>query len=245
MFRPFGAPATSGRLNYVNLFIEVLDGELKGTRIPAQAGLTFGRHGCDLNIQDSKVSSKHAEIQEGPNGRLWLMDQGSVNGIKVKKERFAELPLEPGLIFRLGQTRFSVGDMAAAEAASAEWFGTLKTLAEAGITKKHGKPKPIQIFPTPVRLQFTRGLQIGVEWHLGYGPREIGASSVELPIFEPKAPAKCFQLVAENERVVLKVHEDAKGKVLLNGRFVETANVKPGDMVDIGSTRIEIRLEEK
>ena len=56
----------------MDLYIEIIDGNLKGTRSRLRDGLTLGRKGCDLNIEDPKVSSKHARLEERPDGSFWL-----------------------------------------------------------------------------------------------------------------------------------------------------------------------------
>src|SRR5581483_10992406 len=42
-------------------------------------------------------------------------------------------------------------------------------------------------------LDFVRGMQAPQQWILGYGPRKIGGASLDLPIWEPGAPADCFE----------------------------------------------------
>ena len=50
----------------------------------AAAGATVGRsRDCDIVLQDSNVSRKHAELRPGPQGRWTLADLGSTNGVRV------------------------------------------------------------------------------------------------------------------------------------------------------------------
>lgn len=235
----------------MNLFVEIQDGDLKGLRAPIREGLTFGRAGCDVNIQDPKVSSKHAQIEIRDDGLFWLVDLGSANGIRTEKLKLTELPLRPGIEFRLGRTNMIVQD---AEALNLDfdpnggvlvptWFDAIRDLAERGIKLPPLQPKEVLPFAKVVKLAITRGLQTGTEYYLGYGPREVGSVSMDLPLFEDGVPQKCFQVLPEQRDAVIAVHKDALGKVLLNGRFVETSSLKAGDMIDIGTTRIEVSFE--
>jgi FHA domain len=234
----------------MNLFIEILDGDLKGTRAPLREGLTFGRKDCDVNIRDPKVSSKHARVEIRSDGLFWLVDQGSANGIRTAKLKLTEVPLRAGLKFRLGRTNFEVRDPAVMELdydpaplAAPNWYEQIRELAERGIKQAPVVNREILPFHRVVKLGFSRGIQTGTTYFLGYGPREIGATSIDLPLFEPGLPSKCFQLMPENKDAILKVHADSLGKVLLNGLFVETSSLKGGDVIDIGNTRIEVSFE--
>lgn len=233
----------------MDLFLEILDGKLKGSRTPVRNGLTIGRRGCDLNIEDPKVSSKHARLELRTDGSLWLIDLGSSNGIRVGDRKMTELALDPGISFRLGRTHFALIDASApvqAEAPnkSSSWRSKIIAMTERGLeSSAQHEQRELAAFAEPVQMVFKRGIQSGQEWTLGYGPREIGASSVDLPLYEPGLPAKCFRLTPKGRDVILRVHEDARGKIFLNGREVETAFIKAGDVLEIGNTRIEIEIK--
>lgn len=234
----------------MTLFIEILDGDLKGTRAPLREGLTFGRVGCDVNLQDPKVSSKHARVEVRDDGLFWLIDLGSSNGIRSEKLKLTEMPLRAGMAFRLGSTNMEVRDPA--EMALdfdpqperiPSWFDRVRELSEKGIKQAIMVSREVLPFPQVVKLEFSRGPQTGTHYYLGYGPRDLGPTSLDLPLFEPGLPSKCLQLRPENDAAILKVHADSLGKVLLNGRFVETSPLKAGDMIDIGNTRIQVDFE--
>lgn len=91
----------------MNLFLEILSGEQKGTRIQIHDRLLIGRRQGDLTIRDPKVSSRHAEVQARAD-EWYLVDLGSANAIKVGPDRLRELPLYSGTVFVLGRTLFRV-----------------------------------------------------------------------------------------------------------------------------------------
>jgi predicted component of type VI protein secretion system len=50
----------------------------------APGGALIGRsRDCDVVLQDSNVSRRHAEIRPGPQGRWTVADLGSTNGVRV------------------------------------------------------------------------------------------------------------------------------------------------------------------
>ncbi|MBN1201363.1 MAG: FHA domain-containing protein [Anaerolineae bacterium] len=69
--------------------------------------LVFGRREeCDVSIPfDTQVSRQHAMLRLMPDGELWLVDAGSLNGTFIDKRR-VEKPtlLERGELFRVGRT---------------------------------------------------------------------------------------------------------------------------------------------
>ena len=251
----------------MDLFIEIIDGPLKGSRTPLRDGLTLGRKGCDVNLEDPKVSSKHAQMEERPDGSLWLIDSGSANGIRVEGARLTELAMTKGTRFRLGRTRLQV--LAMGDSPSVGLQTQVKNLFKKHSTSKKkpgekswrdqiiflservirempaGKRKESELLPfhNTLKLAFKRGIQSGTDWVLGYGPRDVGASSVDLPLFEPGLPSKCFKITPKETDAIIRVTDEAHGKILLNGKRFESAFLRPGDVIEIGNTRIEISFE--
>ncbi|MES2856909.1 MAG: FHA domain-containing protein [Bdellovibrionota bacterium] len=238
--------------------LELIGTDRAGERIRVRDGLTLGRKDCDLNLGDSKVSSRHAQIEERDDGSFWLKDLGSSNGIKSAAGKTLELLLEDGISFGIGRVLFKVvGSQDLFEGPEAEivveapkpptWMDIMGGLLErASGTAKASSPKEFAAFAVPVRLAIRRGSQTGHEWTLGYGPRDVGGNSVDLPLFEKGLPPKCFTLVPEKSDVVLRVAEAAADRIRVNGKIVVgQCVVKNGDEIDIGDTKIEVILEKE
>ncbi|NDJ77136.1 MAG: FHA domain-containing protein [Chloroflexi bacterium] len=70
------------------------------------------REECDISIPfDTQVSRQHAVLRLTPDGQLWLMDAGSLNGTFFGQQRLEEpVQLERGQLFRLGRTWMRVQD---------------------------------------------------------------------------------------------------------------------------------------
>jgi pSer/pThr/pTyr-binding forkhead associated (FHA) protein len=56
---------------------------------------------CDITINDDYVSRNHAEVAF-ENGKWWVRDLGSSNGIYAQGKRHTEIPVEKSLTIRLG-----------------------------------------------------------------------------------------------------------------------------------------------
>jgi len=58
---------------------------------------------CDIQIEDSNVSRRHAELrQEGTS--FWIVDLDSTNGVEVNGRRVQRAKLDPGDTFTVGST---------------------------------------------------------------------------------------------------------------------------------------------
>jgi adenylate cyclase len=72
----------------------VPDAELQrpgGGRIPLRGTCTIGRGStCDIVLNDSKVSRRHALIQPQKQYEFWLLDLGSSNGTYVNGRRITQ-----------------------------------------------------------------------------------------------------------------------------------------------------------
>ncbi len=69
--------------------------------------VVFGRSDeCDVPVPfDTQVSRRHAMLQVGADGEMWLSDAGSLNGTYVDKVRVTgATPLKRGMLFRIGRT---------------------------------------------------------------------------------------------------------------------------------------------
>ncbi|TFH64431.1 MAG: GGDEF domain-containing protein [Candidatus Zixiibacteriota bacterium] len=91
-----------------------------------QAVLTIGRSSqCDIQIEDDKVSRKHAEINLR-DGLVWLTDLQSTNGSYVNSKRVSEIPLNDGDLVLIGRVLFKFVQTSLVEN---RFFGQMYSLA--------------------------------------------------------------------------------------------------------------------
>jgi predicted component of type VI protein secretion system len=87
----------------------------EGREQTVEDGMTIGRKGCDVNLNDSEVSRRHAAIRSA-GGSLAIEDLGSTNGTFVNGERITVATvLRDGDSVRLGNTVWSVRSAAPAQ----------------------------------------------------------------------------------------------------------------------------------
>jgi hypothetical protein len=70
----------------------------EGKRMPvAPGGAVIGRsRECDIVLNDSNVSRRHAEIRPAGGDGWTITDLGSTNGVKVNGRQVSTAPLQPG-----------------------------------------------------------------------------------------------------------------------------------------------------
>ncbi len=237
------------------LYLEILDGELKGTRTPISDGLVIGRKEGSLTIRDSKLSGKHARIERRSDNSFWMHDLGSSNAIKVQEERVRELKLEPGVSFTLGRTRFLVISSGEPVVTTPEpppatlavtvtrtFWDVLRDLLERASREARYEKIELLPFQPVLRLCFTRGLQAGTEWTLGYGPRSVGSASLDLQLEDLSLPGACFRLEPLGRGVLFK---NLAEPVRLNGKEITASLLKHGDIIDISTTQLQVFFDER
>ena len=227
------------------LFLEVVESSQSkataGERFLVRAGATIGRRGTDFVIDDSKISSKHAMIESRADG-YYVVDAGSSNGIRLGGSKTKEVQLFEGVQIQLGRTVLQVveADIEPSSQVPGSWIPAVIGLLRRARKNARNEPVPLSPFDPPLLLRVIQGRQTGVEWMVGYGPRDAGSASVDLRIEEPNAPALCFRLIPAGANVSFKTEHP--NIVRLNGQEIAGAPVGDGDIIDIENTRIQVRV---
>lgn len=99
--QPPAAPAAQ----VAHLELRTPNGETRVTPLGA-APVTVGRSDTNtLVVKDEWVSRSHMEITPGPDGRYYVQDKGSRNGVFVNAQPVQFAPLAPNDMIQLGQHR--------------------------------------------------------------------------------------------------------------------------------------------
>ncbi len=242
----------------MKLRIEIVEGTLKGLRHTISKGVRIGRSRGEITVDDPKISSLHAEVEEDAAGSLLLTDLGSSNGIVINNNRVNRVMLEPGLRFTLGRTTFLVSSLEGGtktapkeespakpqpmEVEKRHWTMILKVLLTDPKLKFKAKKADLKPFLLPLRLTFTKGYQYGTEWVVGYGPRKVGGQAVEFQILDPDAPAWCFELTGDTSGVIFTTH--IPQVVRLNQQQIKSKPLVDGDIISFGSTEMKVEFLE-
>lgn len=230
----------------MNLALNVLLGPLKDSVFPLKDGLTIGRAGAVITLDDPKISSIHARVVKTAEG--WAVeDNNSKNGIRVQGEKVTSVALTEGTTFYIGDNEFLVIAFAPKEKAKPSkkqryWHEVLAKFISAHADSFEDRTRPVSPLTPALVLEFVRGTQVNSKWILGFGPRKVGSASVDLPIWEPGAPATCFEILPTAQGLLFKTdHSDI---VVLNGEAVDSRLLRMGDTIRILDTLIEVDFIE-
>lgn len=225
----------------MDIFFDVISGPQQGEKFDVQAGFEIGRKAADITIKDSKLSSKHAYIEEDKRGNLVLIDNDSHNGIYVNSKRVKKALLLPGIVIQLGQNTLKVQEKDV-DAMALLFNQKQKSLLEDaflhGQVSVFNKKKTLQSFVSPLTLTFIQGIQCDLVWHIGYGPRHFGRFYPEFPLHEPNCPDECF--ILKPNKLKVEFETPCPEKVLLNNQQKLADEVVQGDLISIGKTLIRI-----
>jgi len=230
----------------MNLALKALSGPRKDEVFTLEDGMTIGRQGAGITLDDQKISSIHARIVK--KGEDWVLeDNNSKNGIRRNGEKIGSLILVPGVSFYIGDTEFEVTSARPKVKPKPTkkqryWHEVLSDFVRDNTAAFSDKPRPVSPLEPALVLEFVRGTQVNSKWTLGFGPRKIGASSLDLPIWEPGAPATCFEIVPTPDGLVFKTSRP--DIVLLNGEAVDSQVLRMGDTIRILDTLIEVDFAE-
>lgn len=229
----------------MGLNLVVREGPRQGDQFRLLPGLTIGRSKGDIVLRDPKASTHHATVEAGPNGEFYLVDAGSANGIWVNEIKESRILLKSGVTLKIGSTILEVLEDYDLELSVSErdsWQGQLwgyfKSLASGQSITEKMIPS---LFSPPIKLSFSRGPQTGEVWVVGYGPRKIGAGSLDLPIDDPSAPDFCFELIPDNQRVRFKTTRP--DRIRLNDHAIESEILKDGDFILFGDNEIRVHIK--
>lgn len=240
----------------MRMALKILNGPLKARFARIRAGQKIGRFGTDLNLPDAKVSQEHVIIEENATGQLFLKDLDSSNGILYLGQRRDSLVLTPGILLQLGSTQLEVGlcsedgkSFVSTTSQPPEVPVEPKTWGEffveycADKAKVKNRPQELTAFPKFLELEFLRGPLIQKTITLAYGPRTLGAQSVDFPLYSDNIPDDLMSFMSKDDEIVMKTRHPSLLK--LNDKSVITANLKDGDILDFSEHRVRIHLKSK
>jgi predicted component of type VI protein secretion system len=226
----------------MTLIVEVLDGPQKGITKRLFEGFKIGRSNCDLTLTDKKISSVHAKIEMSSNGRCYLVDQQSSNGIVLDGKKIERLLLKPGLKFKLGNVHFQVREMGHLELNELKKENWLETLIiEVPLLAGFDEPvEELTAYERSLSLQFKTGLQAGDRFLVSYGPRTFGRQFCDFILLDALAPDSFFKISSVDNDFVLSNLSDQEIKI--NSNSVSEAVISNGDQLAFGETLIEVQV---
>jgi hypothetical protein len=91
----------------IKLEISYPGGTTHEVELPGSVVVLGRDPGCDVVLNDTKCSRRHAVLEEGPQGVV-VRDTASANGVFVNRRRVDKAPLAPGDVVRLGDVQLKL-----------------------------------------------------------------------------------------------------------------------------------------
>lgn len=103
---PPASEAGGGLRKKVSVSLQIVEGRPAGKTFDLSRGgdFTLGREGCDINLDDPKVSRRHARISIKAWDHIYLHDLKSKNGSFVNGVRQTRRKITHNDVLRLGGT---------------------------------------------------------------------------------------------------------------------------------------------
>jgi hypothetical protein len=77
-------------------------------RVPSLPAVLGRGSSSDVWIAHPQISASHARLERREDGKYWVVDLGSRNGLRKDGAAVTEAPIETGQVFELGTLRFEV-----------------------------------------------------------------------------------------------------------------------------------------
>ncbi len=216
--------------------LQVTSGPSSGVSVSFFGGsVTIGRDpSSNLCINDANVSRTHAQLTD--NGReVVLRDLNSTNGTMVNGRRIADAVIGLGDVIHVGNSQILLS-----EAQQSPGYAAPGAYAHQAPSRRERYPNRLESGPRTYSIQVTSGQSAGVSVSFSRGSVTIGRDpSTDLRVNDMQVSRSHAQLTHNGREVVLRDLNSTNGTTL-NGRYVAEAVVRPGDVIGIGDSHIQI-----
>lgn len=223
----------------MRLYLEFIEGPRAGSKLSLESRTSLGRAQGDIVINDPKLSGLHV-VFDYEEGVGWhLIDSQSRNGVWLNGHRELRALLKSGDIIQVGSSQIRCRFLRQDQQKSSEGFqGWVQSLVK---KLKNGK-SPVSEIKPEMRLRVIQGIQYGEVWDIFYGPRQAGRESLDICLYEDKAPKDSFQIQVKGKYAYFSTaHEKI---VMLNNQNVTSKQFAPGDIITIGESKILVEFDE-
>jgi pSer/pThr/pTyr-binding forkhead associated (FHA) protein len=183
---------------------------------------SFGRGAeNDVPVPSQKASRLHAQIVLGDGGALYLYDMGSTNGTLVNGARIVDAhPLANGDAFDIGGVRYVFRD-------------------------GNGPPTTGSVRVARVELTVVTGTGAGTRYTLRAGEtvlgREQGAANTVV-LADPQSSRRNTLILGAGDRYFIRDLNSRNGTRVNGNRLTQQQPLHDGDFIDIGQTRLAVRI---
>ncbi|MDB5038550.1 MAG: hypothetical protein JWQ35_2078 [Bacteriovoracaceae bacterium] len=204
---------------------------------------TIGRKQADIILEDSKISSTHAEIRrEGP--KFFLKDLKSTNGTFLNRKPVTKCELSDQDVIEVGScTLCFYEDSREFNGASPEISMRQKVEKETTKTKEIiTNSKTLQ--QLPVKIHILKGPDQGKKFtfrksHILIGRKDADVMLLDVDISRAHAMIEVFG----GSSIFLRDLESTNG-TFLNGRKIQCEKIHTGDEIGMGNTKLNVTVEQ-
>lgn len=223
----------------MKLYLEAREGPLKGKKVHISRSIYVGRGEAELLINDPKLSGIHAFFEKQSNGAWLIIDKESRNGVWVNGHKESQRTLKDGDSIQLGDSVFICRFLETSPHKYSKKFQ--KKIQDFVREAQDGAFELKEVRPE-MHLKVIQGVQYGEEWQIFYGPRQAGYQGLDICLYDEKAPEEAFEIQVKGGYAYFHTnHEDI---VMLNDKNVKSKQFKPGDIISIGESLIQVEFED-
>ncbi|MFC2173495.1 FHA domain-containing protein, partial [Acidobacteriota bacterium] len=253
----------------------ILSGPMQGKEIElSKKANVLGRRGCDIEISDAEISSKHCLLEVG-DAVCTLRDLQSRNGTFVEGKRVQEIRLAPGGTFKIGQTHIRIllepqlnqpgvilfpeqsvkadgfakdlTSLPKKEEDSEEGDANLVTVddLDSAKTLHEVRRKPTPLIHMAVKLEVLDGPDTGKVYNLSAQKNVIGRQGSQVDIQDNRVSRKHAEIEIRGLSTVYLNDLASTNGTFLNDAEISRVQLKSGDIVKVGNTRLKFLMHRK
>jgi pSer/pThr/pTyr-binding forkhead associated (FHA) protein len=208
----------------------------------------FGREKGDIVLDDAETSSTHCQVVH-IRGEYFVFDMNSTNGTFVNNQKILKHQLQPGDVISIGSTKFR---FAMEEAACVGHIATIFRRKDGTLVKDHKTSVVDSLIETELSTSVSNTqIFLEVVYHDGnsedftLNQRVIylgRASSFGKFDKDPEISRKHLLIKLNDSGEIFIEDQGSTNGTTLNGQTIQGMHqVSPGDVVQIGLTKIRAR----
>ena len=220
-----------------------LSGPADGSIYPLGRGpITIGSApGVAVRLEDADVSDFHAQIANTPNGPR-IVDLGSRSRVIVDEKAVETHLLHDGDVIAIGAARFRFEAASAIDepedAAPEGGQSRRDNVTPSAVQRSKAPTKPLLALQskTALILRCIEGKDKDCEWEI-VGPRTtLGRGSEANIVLADPVASRVHAAITVDSKGVTVADLKSRNGILVNGKKIESARIKPGDKLGVGGT---------
>ena len=223
----------------MRLFLDVIEGPAKGQKLSLSELTSIGRKGADILFEDAKLSEIHLFFKFEKETGWIVVDNDSRNGVWVNGLKEHRLVLKDSDIVQVGVSKMVCRLLDTGAVKFSEKF---QLWIQALHKKVKSSKNTLKEINPEVRLKVVQGVQYGESWDVFYGPRKAGRESIDICLYDDKAPKESFEIRVKGKYAYFYTNNEKIVKI--NNKSVKEKQFAPGDLISVGESQILVELDE-